>query len=509
MGDAIALAVAVPLAGAAASLLAGGHRAVQRPVSIVAVVTQLALGLWMVISTARGEILVAQVGGWPRGVAIPLVADPFAALMLTVGALMVLVCLVFSILAREDVRPSFHPLVLVMSAGLAGAFLTADLFNLFVFIEVILIASYVLLVAGAREQVRAGVVYVLTNLLGSTLLLIGVALVYGIAGTVNLASLASAAPETAGLRVAGGLIVLALAVKASLVPFHGWLPTAYPQASPAVAALFSGLLTKVGVYAMYRVFAVLFGGDAGLRPALLIAASFTMAVGVLGAVGRVRLREILSFHITSQVGYMIVGLGLFGPAGLAAGIFYVLHHIVVKTSLFLSAGAVEEIRGTGALPRLGGLARSDRVLAAAFLVSALSLAGLPPTSGFVAKVLLVRSAFQTSEFAVAAVAIAVSFLTLLSMLKIWDGAFWGEPRATESVAERSRRAEELVPIAGAAVEIAPLGSARRIALAAPAAFLAAGALAIGLGGEGLLTLTGRAADGLVDVGPYVEAVLGR
>lgn len=515
MSGLLPLAAVVPIAAAAVAALARGRLSLQRALGFGTSGVLLAYAAALLGSTLEGGVVATQVGGFPPGFAIPFAADLFSALMLAVAALMVLVCSAFAAARGEDRHPLFHPLVLVLLGGIAGAFLTADLFNLFVFFEVMLIPSYVLLtLGGTRRQVRAGVVYVSTNLLASTLLVVGVALVYGAAGTVNLGRLAEVGRDAPGLAVAGGVLLVAFAVKASLVPVHGWLPSAYPGTSPAVAAMFSGLLTKVGVYALYRVYSVVFAGDPRFRTLLLGVAAATMAVGVLGAVGRETLREILSFHITSQVGYMIMGLGLFGPLGLAGGIFYILHHIVVKTSLFLSAGAVETFRGTGSLARLGGVSRSRPMLAASFGVAALSLAGLPPLSGFFAKLLLVQAAFQQGEYGVAAVAIAVGFLTLFSMAKIWNAAFWGHQPAAR-VGERPP-AEELVAVAGRAGNPEPTPSggevpsrARAAALVAPALALAAMSLVLGVGAQWLLAPSVTAAEVLVDPAAYVGAVLSR
>lgn len=499
----LALPVALPLLAAAVTTVVR-RPAAQRAISFMTMAAVLAYSASLVVATFGGRVLATQVGGWPAPFAIPLVADPLAALMLTAGSLMVLVCTVFATARHEDERILFHPLVLFLQAGLGGAFLTADLFNLFVFFEVMLIASYVLLtLGGSREQVRGGAVYVTTNLLGSTILIAGVALVYGETGTVNMAELAVRVRTTGTIAVAGTLLLVAFAVKSAMVPVHGWLPRSYPAASPAVSALFSGLLTKVGVYAIFRLYAVVFGGDVRFRTLLAVLAGLTMAIGVLGAVGRDGMRDILSFHMVSQVGYILMGLAIFGPLGLAAGIFYMVQYIGVKTGLFLAAGAVETVRGTGSLSRLGGLARTHPILATGFMVCALSLSGIPPLSGFFGKVILVHAAFDAAFYALGATAVVVSLFTLQSMVKIWNGAFWGEP-----VSEGPHPV-----IAGGAPlarETEFLGSAMTPAgIVAPLIVLSVLTVALGLGAEGLYVLSRNAADVLLDPTAYLEAVLGR
>ncbi len=486
----LALPVALPLAAAAGAIMASRRRTAQRIVSLGCSLAVLATAAGLVWATRDGQVLAAGMGGWPARFSITFAADRFAALMLAVTALMVTACNAFAAARAEDEHPYFHPLVQALFAGACGAYLTADIFDLFVFIEVALIASYVLLtMGGSVRSVRAGAVYVTTNLLASTVFLAGVALLYGTAGTVNFAELTGGAGRSGEIAVAGTLILAALAVKAGLVPVHGWLPRAYPAASPAVTALFSGLLTKIGVYAMFRLYCTVFQGDETLRTPLLAIASLTMVLGVLGAVGQERMRDILSFHMVSQVGYLVMALALSGVAGLSAGIFFMVQYIVVKTSLFLSAGAVETFEGTGALSELGAVARRRPLLAAAFGVSALSLAGVPPLSGFFAKLMVLEAAFRGGDHAVGAVAVAVSFLTLFSMVKIWNGVFWGSrpaarPRTTAATTGR-----------------------QAAAIVAPAAVLAALTIAAGLGAQVLWALSEQAARTLVDPAAYVEAVL--
>src|SRR5690606_1515478 len=215
-------------------------------------------------------------------------------------------------------------------------------------------------------------------------------------------------------------------IKAAIFPLFFWLPDSYPTAAAPITAIFAGLLTKMGVYAIIRSQTLLFGGD-GTSALLLVVASLTMVVGVLGAIAQDDVKRILSFHIVSQIGYMIFGLGLFTVAGLAATVFYVVHHIIIKTTLFLVGGLIEERTGTGALRKLGGLVHSNPLMATLFLIPALSLAGIPPMSGFVAKLTLVQSGLEVGAYVTVAVSLAVSILTLFSMTKIWAGVFWGAP----------------------------------------------------------------------------------
>ena len=527
--DLLPMLVAVPLLAAFVATLLPGVAA-RRAVGLVVNAGVLVAAVVLVVATRDGDVVVAQVAGWPAGIAIPLAADPLSALMVLVASLLVTTCLAFAAASGDDRDRWFVPLALVLSGGVYGAFVTADLFNLFVLVEVALLPSYVLLTAGARrEQLRAGRIYLSVNLLGSTILLAGIALLYGVTGTVNLGELAGAAADSDAAALAAGVVLVAFGVKAALVPAHGWLPATYPAAPPAVTALFSGLLTKIGVYALFRVYAVVFDGDARLSNVLLVVFLATMVVGVLGALGEGRMRSILVFHMISQVGYILLGLSFFGLLGVTAGIFYFLHHTVVKASLLLSAGAVETATGTDRLDRLGGLARREPLLAVAFLVAALSLAGLPPFSGFIAKLVLVRAAFAEQAYLAAGLAVGVSLFTLLSMMKIWNGVFWGEapqdrhPERVPTTSPPLPRTEEAQDAPEAPATLAayradaarrsgsvPLTGARmRSSLVWPGAVLAAVSIAVGLGAELVLQLAETAAAGLVDPSAYVEAVSGQ
>ncbi|MEV5743876.1 proton-conducting transporter membrane subunit [Microbispora rosea] len=483
--------VALPLLAAGLLVAVPGPRALHRATGVVATCVVLLVSGALLSAALHGMVTTVHVGGWPPGFAITLAADVFSALMVCVSAVLVLGSLAVAAATGDDREPFFTPLLLVLSAGAYGAFLTADLFNLFVFVEVMLVPSYALLTgAGEGGRLAAGRVYLTTNLLASTVLLAGIALVYGVTGSVNLGRLAGAAGASAAASLAGGVVLLALAAKAAVVPLHGWLPRAYPCAAPAVTVLFSGLLTKVGVYAFIRIYAVVFDGAAWLRPLIMAAALLSMVVGVLAAVGEHTVRAILSFHMVSQIGYILLGTALFTAGALTATIFFLVQYVIVKAALLACAGALEATYGTGRLDRLGGLVGRDRLLAAAFMIAALSLAGLPPLSGFVGKFGLVYAAATRSDHLAVAVAVAVSLLTLLSMVKVWREVFWGEETELIRGADRPSRANLTV----------------RPALTAPVMALALPSVVLGLGAQPLLVAASAAANGLTDTTAYVRAV---
>lgn len=508
-GVTLPLLVGVPLlaAGCLVALSAGRHLRLARAVLFGVLTMVSAVGVVLVVARADGSVPAHQVGDWLPGVAIVFVADMFAALMLTATSLLTLTCCAFAVAAGQAQQRMFAPLVLVLTAGVNGALLTGDLFNLFVFVEVMLLPSYGLLMLAARgtdsdRQVRGNRLYVTVNLLTSTIFLAGVGLIYGVTGTVNLGELAGAARDSSTVAAAAAVCLFALSIKAAVVPVHGWLTQAYSATSPTVAALFSGLHTKVAIYAIYRIYAVVFDGDSRWLWVGIVLFSVTMVVGGLGAVGEGAARAVLAFSTVGQVGYILLGVALFGPLGLTAGIFFLLHHMIVKTSLFLSAGAVEVRYGSVPLGRVRGLARREPVIAVAFLAAAFSLVGLPPFSGFVAKYALVTASFSAGQWVAGAIVVLASLLTLLAVLKIWSTTFWGPPGAEDDVAP-TRSTDG----AGGDTAVA-VRTSRRIgaALAAPAVALVLVTLGFGLGGELMLSLSSVAAGGLVDTESYVRAV---
>lgn len=524
-------------------LITTGHRLrLHATVNIATMLIMMvgAFGLVYYFWSTDGGAVAHQIGQWPTGIAIPFAADMFTALMLSVTLLLTVVSVWFAHASRAANSQYFAPLVLILSTGVNGALLTADLFNLFVFLEVMLLPSYGLYVLSANRKlplrrVHGTRLYVTMNLFTSTLYMVGVGFLYGTAGTVNIAVLANQAQDDPTVAIAGAVSLFALMIKASVVPIHGWLGRAYPGTSPAITALFSGLHTKVAIYAIYRIYSVVYGGDTRFLWIGVALFSLTMLIGVFGAVGEKTTRTILAFHMVSQIGYILLGVALFTELGLTAGIFYLLHHMIVKASLFMSTGAVEVRYGTGVIGALGGISRTEPVIAVAFMIAALSLAGIPPFSGFVAKFMLIVGAVDTGDIVAVVIMLFVSLITLLSMLKIWTGMFWekgsGGPATKSGTVITSETRDPYAQEASYTPELATEATraqvstlsgtqtiietdestvpARRInfSLAAPAVVLAIITIAFGLGAQFLLTLSGIAAEGLYDTTDYVQAVL--
>ncbi len=411
----------------------------QRVVALAAGLLNLTVALTLLAYTLQGNRLVHQMGGWPAPFGITVMADALSAIMLSATAILTAVVLPFAIgtLDRPRERMGFYPLVMFLLMGVNGAILAGDIFNLYVFFEVMLMSSFVLLtLGGTPNQVNGGIRYVVLNLMASTLFLIAAGVTYGTMGTLNMAQLAErmgAAPEAIKTVIAG-LLLVAFGSKASVFPLFFWLPASYHTPHPAVTALFGGILTKVGVYTLIRVFTLIFPDVlARWQTLLFVVAGFTMVIGVLGAFAQPTIRRLLSFHIISQVGYMVMGLAVavsdsrFGVSfGLAAAIIFVLHNMLVKTALLLAGGAAELEIGSGNLDAIGGLAGKQPVLAVLFFVAAFSLAGIPPSSGFGGKLALLQVTLDTQNYWIAGVSVAVSLLTTMSMIRIWQYTFWGK-----------------------------------------------------------------------------------
>jgi multicomponent Na+:H+ antiporter subunit D len=374
--------------------------------------------------------------------------------------------------------------------GVCGAFLTGDIFNLYVWFEVMLIASFVLMALGGEQgQIEGGLKYVTLNLMSSAVFLAAVGLLYSAAGTLNMADLALRLRGVAGpslITVLAMLFLIAFGTKAAIFPLFFWLPASYHTPPVAVSAIFAALLTKVGVYALIRIFTLIFVRDAQYTHALLLVlAGLTMLTGVLGAIAQNDFRRLLSFHIISQIGYMIMGLALFTPLALAASIFYIVHHIIVKTNLFLVSGLVHRAAGSYDLQRLGGLYAARPGLGILFLISGLSLAGVPPLSGFFGKLLLVQAGLAVEGYGIVAVAMGVSLLTLYSMNKVWTEAFWKPAPKPEPAARGSAAAMWL-----------------------PAVVLASITIALGVAVQPAFALAYDAAQQLIDPRAYIDAVMG-
>ncbi|GAA2743798.1 Na+/H+ antiporter subunit D [Terrabacter aerolatus] len=526
--DLVPLPVLLPLLGAALALAFRRSPRLQRIVSLAALAAVVVVAGILVWQTDAQGPQVLWLGAWQEPLGISLVADRLSALMLLVSAIVTLLVLVFAIgqgqadsddeTESETPLTIFHPTYLVLAAGVSNAFLAGDLFNLFVGFEILLFSSYVLItLGGAAARIHAGTTYVVVSLLSSALFLVGIAAVYAATGTVNLAQLAIRIGDLSpGVALVLQLSLLtAFAIKAAVFPMSAWLPDSYPTAPAPVTAVFAGLLTKVGVYAIIRTQTLLFP-DSPLQGLLMWAALLTMVIGILGAVSQSGLKRILSFTLVSHIGYMIFGIALATPQGTAGAIFYVAHHITIQTALFLITGLVERLGGTTSLDRLGGLAVASPVLATLFFVSAMNLSGIPPLSGFLAKVGLLDAGIAVGTplaWLLVVGGIVTSLLTLYALAKVWSQAFWrtlaDAPRSTETAAALQDGTLDVEPASDPATAVLVDTSPRalpRTMLGATAAMTLVGLLLTVVAGP-LYAYTQRAAGDLARRQPYITSVL--
>ncbi len=438
MSALIPLLVTLPLLGAAVALFFGRARRVQVGVSLVTLTLVLVIAavlLYTVDST--GQALAVSVGGWPIPFGIVLYVDRLAALLVVVSSVVLLAVLLFSVgqgaADGDDDTPVtiFHPSYLILASGIFNAFIAGDLFNLYVGFEILLVASYVLITLGSTEsRIRTGVVYIVVSLVSSILFLAAIAAIYGALGTVNIAQLAERMgelPQSTQL-VLHLMLLLAFSIKAAVFPLSFWLPDSYPTAPAPVTAVFAGLLTKVGVYAMIRTETQIFR-DNDVNTLLLIVALATMIVGVLGALAQAELKRILSFTLVSHVGYLVFGLAIATPLALGATIYYMVHHIIVQTTLFLAVGLIERRAGSTSILKVKGLMRAAPVIAVLYFLPAVNLGGLPPFSGFIGKFALFDAAAEVGTplmYLLIIGGIITSLLTLYTLMRAWNLAFWRE-----------------------------------------------------------------------------------
>lgn len=513
MSTLVTLPVLLPILGAALTVIFARSARVQRLIGIVVLAAVSAVAAVLLVAADRGGVadhqqsgpVVVELGGWPAPVGIVLVADRLSALLLLISTVVTLAVLVYAIdqrisdYGRDTASTTFHPIFLLLSTGVSLAYLTGDLFSLFVAFEIMLAASYVLITRRTNaSRIRSGMTYVIISLTSSLLFLTTIALVYASTGTVNLADLAGkVAALPPGLRtLLSMLVIVTFGIKAAMVPLHFWLPDSYPNAPAPVTALFAGLLTKVGIYALLRTQTLVFPGD-GPSAVLLVLAVLTMVVGALGALAQNDLNRLLSFLLVSHIGFMLFGLAVHDPHGVAGTALYVVHHITVQATLFLVSGLITRRTGTVSIDQMGGLARRSPILAILFAVPALTLAGIPPTSGFVAKLALLQAGAggTVGTAVVAGFVVLASLLTLWAVARVWLRVFWGAEKEPLPDADPT---DELV--VGTAKTSQPMYWAT--------AALIAVSIGIAAAAGPLSAVTERAGTDLIARVPYLEAVLG-
>jgi len=497
----LVLPILIPLFTASLCMLAWRRTRVQHALCVAGALALLGATALLLEAVWRNGIQATQAGNWPAPFGVTLVADLLSATMVLLAALVGVAVVLYSGATIDGRRVAFgyYPIMQILVMGVCGAFLTGDIFNLYVWFEVMLMASFVLLaLGGERAQLEGAIKYVTLNLVASTLFLTAAGLLYALTGTLNMADLAvklQGAPHQGLISTLSMLFLVSFGIKAGVFPLFFWLPASYHTPPFAVSALFAGLLTKVGVYTLIRVFTLIFVGDVGYtHTIILVIAGLTMITGVLGALAQSEVRRVLSFLIISGIGFAVMGLGLFTAGGLSAAVVYLIHTIMVTTALFLLAGVIRHLGSSEELAKLGGLYAARPGVALLFLICALSLAGIPPFSGFIAKLALLKAALGGGQYGIAAVSLVASVLTLLAVTRIWSETFWKE--APQMGGE------------GGEEQATSRSGSLRPAMVLPIAALAMLSVAMGLGAAPVVALSERAAQQLVDRSQYVRAVLG-
>ena len=477
---------------AAAVLAAFPQRpALQRLLSIITLGGLWLLSLLGLFYVWSNGIVVLRMGNWPAPFGIVLVADALSMTMVGLNMTIALAVGLFSLASIDPDRQEhfYFPLFFILLMGVNGAFLTGDLFNLFVFFEILLIASFALLVLGSEPgQLRETLKYLVINLIASTFFLLALAVTYRSLGTLNMADLAlkiQALPADSPMPTILALLFLfVFGSKAAIFPLYFWLPGPYFQPPAGMSAFFGGMLTKVGVYAIFRTFSLIFRHDPSVtHELLLVLAALSMLLGVFGALSQVDMKRILSYHIISQIGYLLLGIGLLSRQALAGSLFFMVPYVLSKSALFLIAGAVQSVTGTTQLKTIGGLQSHSWLLSGLFLIAALSLAGIPPLAGFFSKFIVLQAGVEAGRYGYAGIGLVGGLLTLASMLKIWNGAFWGAEQG-------ERRGAALNPLLPGII------------------LLVAGIVWIGLFPGVLYSVAELAAQQAYEPQAYIEAVLG-
>ncbi len=431
----VPLFIAIPLAAAfLLPVLARGRPALA---DLLANGTLAALAL-MAGSTLGAET-VYHVGAWPTPIGIDLRLDALTSLMLLAINGVGLAVAIYSVdyMRRYTDKPRYYALFLLLVAGMNGAVLTGDLFNLYVFMEVAAVASYALVAFGCgHQELEASFKYAVLGTFASVFILIGIALVYGVTGTLNMAHIASRVSVTGmtvPLSLAVGLFLCGFGLKAALVPFHAWLPDAHPAAPAPVSAMLSGVLIKaIGIYVVARLIFNVFGADENLLQVLRWLGAVSMIVGGLLATGQSDIKRLFAYSSINQVGYIALGLGLGTPLGVVGALYHLINHSLFKSLLFLNAGTVEYATGSRNLERLGGLRQRIPVTGTTSLLASISIAGVPPLNGFWSKLIIILACVEVGSLGFAAAAVAMSIVTLAYQFKVQRHVFFGAP-APETV----------------------------------------------------------------------------
>ncbi|WP_286761287.1 proton-conducting transporter membrane subunit [Salegentibacter sp. UBA1130] len=471
----------------------------QRIISMFGSLVHLAVSITVFAYIWNNGTQTVQAGSWEAPFGITFIADTFSATMVLLTSIAGLAVSIFSSgsVIGDRLRFGYFPIFHFLLLGLTGAFLTGDIFNLYVWFEIIIISSFVLItIGGEKAQLEGAVKYFTLNFLASMIFLTAIAVLYGLTGSLNMADLANkvAAVENRALvEITAILFLIGFGIKSAIFPLYFWLPASYHTPPSAVSAIFGGLLTKVGVYALIRVFTLIFVDDVFLDQILLVLAIFTLFSGALGALVQNNIRKVFSYLIICHIGYMIIGLGMFTEVAIAGAIFYLVHDIVVKTNLFMISGLIYRIKGSNSMRALGGFYANYPKLSLLMFIPLFSLVGIPPLSGFWPKISLITASFESGSYWSLAAIIFASFITLVVIAKLWAEVFWKD-------------AQE-IPVRPKFRYFHAIKNIKRVQIIVPIVFLSLVSLYVGFGAEHIQTLSARIASELMDNQQYIDAVL--
>lgn len=470
---------------------------IQRLISVVGNIFALIVSIRLFKATWEAGILTMQAGNWKAPFGITFVSDGFSSTMVLLTAIAGLAISVFSTVGVSQSRIKYGYFVILhfLLMGLNGAFLTGDIFNLYVWFEVIIISSFVLMTLGGRKtQIEGAIKYVAMNLIASVIFLTAIGILYGLTGTLNMADLSlkvAAIQNRELVNITALFFFVGFGIKSAVFPLYFWLPSSYHTPPSAIAAAFGGLLTKVGIYALLRVFTLIFVPDEFTRNMFIAVASATLLTGAFGAIIKHDIRKMFSYLIVCHIGFMIAGLGLYTEIALTGAVFYLIHDIIVKTNLFLMTGIIYKIRGTVNMDKLGGLYTAYPRLSVVMAVVLFSLVGVPPLSGFWPKIYLFQAGFLNGSYLLIASLIFASFITLYVVARMWSEVFW------------KNLPEGQVQVDG----LKGMRPIHRGLLIAPVVLMAIVSLFIGLGAEKIIVIARHIAAEMMDTTPYIQAVL--
>jgi multicomponent Na+:H+ antiporter subunit D len=494
MTNLIILPILIPLLTGAVLICLSKSIMAQRVVAVFSSLVTIVVSNLIIQKVHSDGVQSLNMGSWDAPFGITLVSDMFSALLVFTTNIIAVVCLLYSFKSIGEQREQhyYYPVFFFLIVGVNGAFTTGDIFNLFVFFEVMLMSSYVLLVLGGTKiQLRESIKYLLVNVISSALFVIAVAYLYSVVGTLNMAHISERISELSSNRMPGILTVIAVmflivfGLKGAIFPLFFWLPGSYFAPPAPVLALFGALLTKVGVYSITRTYTLFFYHDMDFSFQLLsILAILSIVVGVIGAIAYWDVKKIIIYNIIVAVGVILYGVSVLNSNSLAGSVYYLIHDMIIKAGLFLLVGIIISITGTSNLKNISGLIRHYPGLAWTFFLAALALAGIPPLSGFIGKLLIVQGGFEGKSFLGGVIVLMSSLLVLFSIMKIFINGFWGK--------DGTYQHEEKAPV--------------KWLLIAPVILVAISAL-LGINSEAFLPYISQAADTLLNPDIYIKAVL--